>query len=161
MPIRRIRKDGFIIAFQAFVGNAGAGKSKYFSAIHRGEVAAERSAVEAAQEMEQGHERPPTRGQGGNSLGFPGLRFDFQRPRSESGVPILYAVATWNENGVMRHTAYSTAKHGRIGAVEKAKAVREKGSGLKVEGTIEEIERRMTRAFEQASSTARGRPVAK
>ena len=80
-----------------------------------------------------------------NARGLPGLRLVYVD--RVQGEPILYAVATWEQQGRPMNRPASTAKHGRLGAVERVMRQREKGIGQSLGLTPRQALNRMRAAL--------------
>lgn len=147
MPIRTISKDGVAVTYQAIVGNGGKGLSKGFSVAKLGDRGAFEAATAEAQRMEASYVPPPRKAQRGNAGGVPGLRLEYMRPKGD-GVPVLYAVATWSENGTVCSNKFSTDSNGLLPAIALAKEARERGSGIPILSNPRELEVIMRRSLD-------------
>lgn len=147
MGVRTIRKGGQIVGYQAIAGAGGVGQSRYFSIGQHGAESALEQAQAAAAAMQR--DRPartyPARGR--NAQGVPGLRLEWQPSKAPDGLPVLYAVASWQHRGRNRQAKYSTEKHGQLGAVELAAWKRQQGSGQRIGLTPRQLLNRMKRAL--------------
>jgi hypothetical protein len=147
MPVRTISKNGVPVSYQAIVGNGGKGNSKSFSVAKLGQVAALSAASLEAIRMEEAYTPPPRKAQRGNAAGVPGLRLEYMRPKGD-GVPVLYAIATWSEKGVVCSNKFSTDSNGILPAIELAKKAREAGAGVTISQSAAELEVLMRKAID-------------
>lgn len=128
MSIRTIRKAGRIVGYQAIVGAGGPGRSAYFGVATHGDAGAIEKARWYARHLAEAV--PPARrpAQQGNACGIPGLQLVI----AGAGTG-MQAVATFSKGGRNFRRNYSTAKHGKLGAVALALAAREAGAGVKLD----------------------------
>jgi len=127
MSIRTIRKAGKIVGYQAIVGAGGPGKSAYFGVATYGDAAAMEKARWYAGHLAEALPPAHRPAQQGNAGGIPGLQLVEAGKRR-----VLVAVATFSEQGRNARRAYSTQRHGKLGAVTLALAAREAGTGVKL-----------------------------
>ena len=150
MSIRTISKDGVPVSYQAIVGTGGKGQSKSFSVSKLGDREARAAATVEAARMEASYVPPQRKAQRCNAGGIPGLRLEYMRPKGD-GVPVLYAVATWSDNGVVCSNRFSTDSNGLLPAIGLAKKAREAGAGITIHQSPQELEAVMRKAFDAGS----------
>lgn len=150
MPIRTIKLDGVPVSYQAIVGNGGKGLSKNFSVARLGQAQALSAVQLEAKRMEASYIHPKRKAQRRNTGGIPGLRLEYMRPRGD-GVPVLYAVATWSEDGVVCSSRFSTDSNGLLPAIDLAKKKRETGAGITISQSLQELEAVMRKALDAGS----------
>jgi len=148
MSIRTIRKAGKIVGYQAIAGAGGPGKSAYFGVATHGDAGAMEKAKWYAGHLAESTRPAHRPAQMGNAGGIPGLQLV-----ATGKTPVLQAVATFTVGGRNVKRAYSTQRHGKVGAVALALAAREAGAGVKLglsPGTVLAIlEQQLQQAQEQ------------
>jgi hypothetical protein len=141
MSIRSIRKNGEIVAYQAVVGVGGKGQTRSYavSAYANLEVArraAERGAAKLGRETgakKRGGIRPVP--SAWNTSGIVGIRARYEGSPEN---PTLRIAASWRRAGKNVAVGYSVEKNGLKGALAKAMAAREKGTGAKLGLSLDE-----------------------
>ena len=152
MGIRTIKKAGEIVGYQAIAGaGRGPGTSAYFSVAKHGLGTAMLMAAKRNRELAAKRPLRLYSARAGNTGGIAGLRLQLQPSQSPEGVPVLYAVATWqSKHGRAVGRKASTQRHGLLGAVERVLKEREKGTGRPLGLTPRQVLNRMKRAYEAA-----------
>lgn len=147
MGVRTIRKGGKIVGYQAIAGAGGVGQSRYFAISQHGAESALKQVQAAAAAMQRSRPARTYPARGRNAKGVPGLRLEWQPSKAPDGLPVLYAVASWQHRGHNRQTKYSTQVHGMLGAVELAAKRRQQGTGQCLGLTTRQLLNRMKLAL--------------
>lgn len=123
MPVQAIKRAGAVVGYQARVGKAGPGQTRYCST--------EAQALAALATL------PKPAGRTGrttvtNSTGVPGITARYEGDALRIG-------ATWMQEGKNCAAGYSVERNGLEGAVKMAMAARERGARIKLGMTPRQV----------------------
>lgn len=135
-------KNGSSVGYQARVGSAGVGQSRFFAVRKYGKRQASALARQAEAAMREAHTAktgPRDRPNANNSSGLVGIGV-----RTSGTTGVLFVTVAWREAGRACATSFSTAKLGRVRATELAMRAREVGTGVSYSISARQAWRRLS-----------------